>query len=248
MFEPSESGQIMKDGVADMDAVILAGGFGTRLRPVITDRPKVMAPVGGRPFLSRLLDHLARAGITRVVLCIGHLGTQVRDFFGNAYAGMHLLYSKEEQPLETGGALRFALPLLNSDPVLVLNGDSFCDVDFADLRDWHSDQGAEASIAVVEVPNASRFGRVAFDEKGAITDFEEKNVTSRRGWVNAGIYLISRASILTIPEGRAVSLEREMFPLWAQGNFRAYRCYGHFIDIGTPESYASAEAFFAKKP
>jgi D-glycero-alpha-D-manno-heptose 1-phosphate guanylyltransferase len=247
MFEPQgESGTGMGE-LANLDAVVLAGGLGTRLRAVVADRQKTLAEVAGRPFLAHLLDRLAHAGIKRVVLCTGYLGKQVHEFFGDTYAGLRLIYSREQRPLGTAGALRLAVPLLESDPVLVLNGDSFCHADFEDLRNRHCVHDRAVTVVVVQVSDTARFGRITLDEKGLITGFEEKGMTSGKGWINAGIYLISRPFLLTIPQGRAVSLEREMFPVWINHGFYGYRCDGPFLDIGTPESYASAEAFFAGK-
>ena len=226
-------------------AAILAGGLGTRLRSVVVDRPKVLAPVGGRPFLSRLLDQLGAAGLGSVVLCTGHLGEQVEAAFGEAYHGMPLSYSRESTPLGTGGALRCALPLLESDPVLVLNGDSYCRTNLQEFWQDHSTSGAGASMVVTSVPDVSRFGSVAMSGDRRVLRFDEKAAVSGEGWINAGIYLVGRHLLEEIPAGRPVSLEREMFPRWLNAPVRAYCSEGPFLDIGTPRSYAAAERFFA---
>ena len=138
-------------GLEETTAVILAGGLGTRLREVVADRPKVLAEVNGRPFLACLLDRLVDAGILKVVLCTGYMAELVRETCGNSYRGTELLYSREESPLGTGGALRLALPLIDSDPVLVMNGDSFCDADLVLFARQHLSAAAQASLILVQV-------------------------------------------------------------------------------------------------
>jgi len=225
-------------------AAVLAGGLGTRLRPVVSDRPKILASVGGRPFVTRLLDQLAAAGINTVVLCTGHLGHQVETALGSRYHGVTLGYSLERTALGTGGALRQALGQLGSDPVIAMNGDSYCHADLADLIRQHRSRGADVTMVVVEVPDAGRFGSVMLDGEDRIVGFAEKAAGAGPGWVNAGIYVLNRAQVEAIPAGQAVSLERQLLPSWLSGRIFGYRTQGPFIDIGTPESHASAEEFF----
>lgn len=232
-------------GLASVTATILAGGFGTRLRPVMTDRPKVLAEIHGRPFLSYLLDQGVAAGVKSVVLCTGYLGEQVQAAFSHTYRGLRLLYSQESAPLGTAGALRLALPLLKSGLVLVMNGDSFCQVDLGAFWTWHREQGATATLLLTKVPDTTRYGQVQMEPDGRVQSFVEKGKASGPGWINAGIYLLRRELLHTIPAGRAVSIEKEMFPAWVGQGLYGYRSEGRFIDIGTPESYALAEQFFA---
>lgn len=234
--------------MVSVSAAILAGGLGSRLRPVVADRPKVLATVQGRPFLSYLLDQVATAGVRQVVFCTGHLGDQVQASFGPTYLGLDLVYSQEATPLGTAGALRLALPLLHSDPILVMNGDSICEVDLKAFWTWHSAQRAEVSMVLARIGDASRYGLVRDDGEGAVTLFEEKGGQCAAGWINAGIYLLSRASLRSVPTSRAVSLERELFPRWIGRGLFGYRSEGRFLDIGTPESYATAEQFLARDP
>lgn len=229
-------------------AAILAGGLGSRLRPAVADRPKVLAGVRGRPFLAYLLDQLATAGISQVVLCTGYLGEQVQAAFGRTYHGLDLVYSQEATPLGTAGALRLALPLLQSDPILVMNGDSLCDMDLKAFWAWHSAKRAGASLVLARVCDAGRYGQICVDGDGAVMLFEEKGGQRGTGWINAGIYLFSRASLDTIPSGRAVSLERDLFPRWIGRGLCGYRSEGRFLDIGTPEAYAIAGQFLARDP
>jgi NDP-sugar pyrophosphorylase family protein len=229
----------------DVTAAILAGGLGTRLRSVVADRPKVLAPVGGRPYLTYLLDQLAGAAFREVVLLTGHGADQVRATLGERHADLNVLYSVEPAPLGTGGALRYALPALQSRTILLLNGDSYCDADLGALRRCHQREAADASMVLVRVPDASRFGGVRLAENGRVVRFEEKAAARGDGWINAGVYFLERSLIQAIPPGGQVSLERDLLPWWVRSR-RVYglRCGGRFLDIGTPESYAEAERFF----
>ncbi|MGL4550521.1 MAG: nucleotidyltransferase family protein [Gemmataceae bacterium] len=223
----------------DLDAAVLAGGLGTRLRSVVADRPKVLAPVNGRPYLFLLLDQLADAGVGRVVLLVGHRAGMVRDALGERYRGMRLLYSEEATPLGTGGAVRHALPLLTAPRVLLLNGDSYCECDLAALND------GPARMAVARVPDVSRYGEVTVADDGRVVAFGEKSGAARPGWINAGVYSVPRAQLETLPDVRPLSLERDVFPRWARdGLLVAAPAGGRFLDIGTPESFAAAGAFF----
>lgn len=228
------------------EAVILAGGLGTRLRSVVADRPKVMAEIAGRPFLTFLLDQLLSVAIERVVLCTGYKAELVSSVLGQSYRGLTLDYSEETEPLGTGGALRLALPRLSAETVLVMNGDSYCAADLNRFRATHSARGATASLLLTEVPDTSRFGRVEYLPDGQVTAFSEKGQVTGRGWINAGIYLLRRELLATVETGRAVSLEREVFPRWiTEQRLFADPLGTRFLDIGTPESYAAAETFLA---
>lgn len=233
--------------LAEITAAILAGGLGTRLRAVVADRPKVLADVGGRPFLAYLLDQVADAGVRTVVLCTGYLGEQVQAVFGRIYGRLQLVYSQESSPLGTAGALRLALPLLQSETVLIMNGDSLTEVSLRAFWTWHWAQSAEGSVLLVKVPEAKQYGRVRLGVDGRVRSFDEKPDRSGPGWINAGVYLLSRRLLLSIPAGRPVSLEREMMPAWIGRGLYGYRHRGRFLDIGTPEAYAEAESFFARE-
>ncbi|MBI4551835.1 MAG: nucleotidyltransferase family protein [Candidatus Latescibacteria bacterium] len=231
--------------LACVTAAILAGGLGTRLRTVVADRPKVLAEVHGRPFVTYLLDQLIVAGVRDVVMCTGYRGEQVRARLGDAYGALRLAYSQESFPLGTAGALRLALPLVKSETVLVMNGDSWCDVNLRDAWAEHRARGASASLVVTEVEDTGRYGRVCLDAHGLVIRFEEKGAGT--GWINAGLYFLSRRLLGTIPAGRPVSLEREMFPRWIGQGVSGVRVNRRFLDIGTPESYSMAERFFAQE-
>ena len=175
--------------------MILAGGFGTRLRSVVADKPKVLADVGGRPFIEDPLDQLAQGGVRSVVLCTGYMGDQIRNRLGRAYKKMTLHYSREPHPLGTGGALRLASSMLESETVLVLNGDSYCGAPLDEFWVWHSEQRSHATILLTKTDDTRRFGRVQTDDAGRILQFLEKADTQGPGWINAGIYLVRRQMI-----------------------------------------------------
>lgn len=226
-------------------AAILAGGFGTRLKPVLSAAPKVLAPVAGRPFLFYLLTQLDRAGIRRAVICTGYRAEEVERTFGPAFGALKLVYSAEPAPLGTGGALRRALSLFDTEAILVMNGDSFCGADLAGFCGAHSSAPGEAGMILTRVDDAARYGKVLIDHRRLVTAFLEKGAATA-GWINTGIYLISRRLLEEIPPGEKVSIEREVFPGWAARR----RLYGWpapdapFIDIGTPQAYAEAQSFF----
>jgi len=230
--------------LAGVTAAILAGGLGTRLRPVVSDRPKSLADVGGRSCLEYLLDQLGASGLQEVVLCTGYMAGEIRAALGNSYDGMRLVYSEEPAPLGTAGALRHALRHFRSELVLAMNGDSFCEADLPAFVSWHLAQKAPLSLLLTRVSDTGRYGRVRTDASGRVTRFDEKDGTAGPGWINAGIYLLNRSALMTIPDSRPVSLEREIFPAWIGRGLYGYRSRGRFLDIGTPESYAAAAEFF----
>jgi D-glycero-alpha-D-manno-heptose 1-phosphate guanylyltransferase len=227
-------------------AAVLAGGFGTRLRSVVADRPKAMAEIHGRPFLAYLLSQLQAAGCVDVVLCTGHLGEQISDAFGERYGSLRLHYSRETQPLGTAGALRLAQAHLRSTPVLVMNGDSFCAVDLNAFCAWHHASPSKASMLLTKVADSGRYGGVHIESDGAVLNFNEKGRNVDCPWINAGVYLLEREVVLSIPEGTPMSLEYDLFPLLVGHGLYGYPTEGRFLDIGTPEDYRIAEAFFSR--
>lgn len=233
--------------LSQVTAAILAGGLGTRLRSVIADRPKVMAEVNGKPFLEYLLAQLAGAGCRSVVLCTGHLGEQIQGRFGSRFDRVSLHYSREAQALGTAGALRLALPLLTSEPVLVMNGDSYCAADLTAYWRWYSGCQPPASLLLTEVGNASRYGSVLLDGDARVRQFREKSAAAGPGSINAGIYFLRRAALEMIAPDKMVSLEYDIFPKLVGQGLMGFVTQGRFLDIGTPEDFALAGAFFAAK-
>ena len=197
--------------VSGTTAVILAGGLGTRLRSVVADRPKVLAEVDGVPFVFHLLAQLAAAGVKHVVLSTGYLGEQVRDTVGSSWGSLEVEYAQEPSPLGTGGAIRRTLPLVRSQALFVLNGDSYCDVDLASLWLWHHQRAAHGTLTLSRVDDARRYGTVETDAYGRVTRFAEKSPRRRAGTVNAGLYLL-RPRFLTKAESVVFLLLRAAFP------------------------------------
>ena len=230
----------------NIDVMILAGGYGTRLSSVVADRPKVLADVKGRPFLSYILDRLDFFKTPSVIVCSGYKGDMIIDSFGRRYKGIDLLYSQEREPLGTGGALKKALELCRAEWLMVMNGDSFCDADIPSFLKWHDDRGSDCSILLTYMNNAERFGLVETDEDGKIKAFEEKG-RGKSGWINAGVYIMRRDIIASLPGNTMISLEKEVFPHLTGKRFYGYKSYSSFIDIGTPESYETAEKYFSGK-
>lgn len=226
-------------------ALVLAGGLGSRLRSVVSDVPKVLAPVRGRPYLAWLLDQLADAGITHVVLCTGYRGDLVQAAFGKRYRALSIEYSQEHAPLGTGGALRLALPLARSATIVALNGDSYCDVELQTYYARHVTSKRHGSLLLTEVADTSRYGRVDVAPDGRIAGFQEKGAAKGPGWINAGVYLLAADWLAELPVGDPISLERDLLPRWIPRGLGSFACPGRFIDIGTPESFAATEAFFA---
>ena len=225
-----------------IDVAVLAGGLGTRLRSVLPDRPKVLAPINGRPYLDFLLDWLADFGVKRVVLCLGYRADVVQAHLrATPRDEMTVDYVVEPEPAGTAGALRYARAALRSDPVMVVNGDSFIDGDLRAFLVDHLSAGAVASILCAEVPDASRYGRVELDADGLVQRFVEKDSgASVSGLINAGVYLFDRPIVEEIAESGAESLERDIFPNLLMRGMRGQATDGAFLDIGTPESLSAA--------
>lgn len=230
-----------------MQAIILAGGMGTRLRPVVDNKPKPMAEVAGRPFLEYQIGLLKRYGLTDLILCIGYLSEQIVDYFANgAQWEVSIQYALEEQSLlGTGGAIKNAERLIKGT-FLVLNGDTYFDIDLQKLIQFHEskrhqDVSILGTLAVVEVTNSAAYGSVWMDNESRIVGFAEKATgCSPVHTVSAGVYVLEPAVLEFIPSGKRVSIERETFPLiLSKGrNLLGYIAEGFFVDIGTPTGYA----------
>lgn len=241
----------MTGTLRSIDIAILAGGLGTRLAGAVPGLPKVLAPVGGRPFLEHLLDWLESHGARRIVLLLGHRADQVEAHLAaHPRPRLEFAFSVEPAPLGTGGALGFARAKFASDPVLVVNGDTFVDGDLAALARTHAQTAAPATMLCVEVPDAGRYGRVEL--RGAhVVAFREKDPSFRgAAAINAGVYLVSKALLATIAADRPVSLERDVFEKLGPGTLAAFvDRRARFVDIGTPESWLGAARIVAgEKP
>ncbi len=237
--------------LATLDVLVIAGGLGTRIQSALGDTPKLLAPIGGRPYLAYLLDWLRRFGARRVVLGLGHRAQAVIDFLErnkSSYDDFTVATVTEPEPLGTAGAVRFARANLRTDPVLVMNGDSFADADLCAFVAHHRRVKAKATLLCAEVDDAGRYGRVELDGKGRIAGFIEKDPNFHgRSAVSAGVYLFSAALLDEIASGGAVSLERDVFGRAASGSLDAFAGPFAFIDIGTPESLKLAAGVFGAK-
>jgi NDP-sugar pyrophosphorylase family protein len=229
------------------DAIILCGGAGLRLRSITGDGPKAMAQIADRPFLELLLRQLRRHRLRRIILAVGYRKETILRYFGDEFLGLNLLYSHEPFPLGTGGALQHAACMVESDFALVLNGDSYTDVNLNQFVEDHDASNADASLLVVKADGRNDCGSVLMDGSGWIREFREKVSSSESAYVNAGIYVLSRSLLIGIPAAVQVSIEKELFPGWLRENkrLRAALYSGECVDIGTPERYRMAQAVLA---
>jgi D-glycero-alpha-D-manno-heptose 1-phosphate guanylyltransferase len=223
-----------------MRAVVLAGGRGERLRSVVNEVPKPMAPVNGRPFLAHLLDRLERRGIDDVVLAVGYLKEPIMAAFGERHGKIRIRYTVEDEPLGTGGALRRALSLVDAFPAFALNGDTILELDYAAMRRAHDAAGATLTIALRRVSDASRYG-AAVVEQGRLVRFEAGGAAAA-GLINAGVYLFGENLLADPSLPERFSFERDFLEARA-ATLRplAFETTGYFIDIGVPEDYARAQ-------
>ncbi|RJQ48184.1 MAG: phosphohexose mutase [Gammaproteobacteria bacterium] len=234
-----------------MEAIILAGGVGSRLKAVVPDVPKPMAPINGRPFLEYLLNYWAGQGVSRFVLSVGYKCQIIEEYFSARHKEAEVVYAVEEQPRGTGGGLLLALEgLRGSDSFLVMNGDTFFEVDLALMRRYHQDRRAEVTIALREVEANSRYASVEIDKDGKITAFDNRARTSGRALINGGVYLAERYAFAgMVPESNEpVSIEDQLYPRMLVAGKRMYGfpSFGRFIDIGIPEDYRRAAALLPR--
>lgn len=225
-----------------MQAILLCGGMGTRLRSVVSDRPKPMADICGKPFLQYLLEMLRDKGITEVIFALGYMGEMIEKYFqdGSAF-GLKIAYSYEEEPLGTGGAIRNALPKILEEEVLVLNADTYFPMDYQGLYRFHQENDGDFSLATRAVPDISRYGAVRRDAAGRILAWNEKLNEGGQplsGEINGGIYVMKKSLITEIPKGKQ-SLEQDCIPKWLSEGKRIFGLpfEGYFMDIGIPKDY-----------
>lgn len=230
------------------EAIILAGGFGTRLRSVITGVPKPMAPVNGFPFLHYVLLRLKNAGVEKAILSVGYLAETVAEHFGNEYLGMKISYAYEKEALGTGGGIRLAMEQCKDAHVLAMNGDSFFHCDLNELCEKHLSGSSDVTLALRKVNDASRYGTVQLDGSRIVAFREKSPGITGEAWINGGVYVIRKKTFLGLTEpNKAFSIEFDFFAkyadkLWLQG----VPSDGYFIDIGIPEDYERAQQEFAE--
>ena len=220
-----------------MQAIILAGGMGTRLKEVVKDVPKPMAPVNGLPFLEYQINQLVHWDIKDIVLSVGFKREIIKEYFGNGGRwGVAIRYAEEDEPLGTGGAIREAMRLTTNDSILVMNGDSFFNLDVSAFWKFHLQKRAIFSFALVAMDDTGRYGRIEIDEKGRVLAFKEKQGNGP-GFVNSGVYLVSRNALDYFPPLGAVSLENDILPGFVGKRMFALPSSAFFIDIGVPADY-----------
>ena len=202
-----------------------------------------MTGINGGPFLTYLLDQLDKVGMRKVILCTGYMACSVEDTLGKKYKNLEIIYSVENESLGTAGALKFAYPFLVTEQILVMNGDSFVEYDVYELFSYHLKKEAVASIVLAEVDDVSRYGEIEVNSEGEVRRFAEKGDKSGVGWINAGVYLMKKDVLNTVPDETPFSLERQIFPSLIGKELYGYKANRKFIDIGTPESYAVAGDF-----
>jgi D-glycero-alpha-D-manno-heptose 1-phosphate guanylyltransferase len=229
----------------EIPVVLLVGGLGTRLRSVVPNTPKPLAVVGDGTFLELLVRQLRDQGMRRLVMCTGHLAKQIEEQFGDGRDwDVAIQYSRELQPLGTAGAVKLAQSLLqDAQEFLIMNGDSFMELDFRELLRFHHEHTALISMAVRRVESAARYGTVQLDAEHRVVGFREKDGADSPGTVNAGVYVFDREVLQHIPQGPC-SLEKDVFPKLLERGVYALEQDGMFIDIGTPEDYARAQQFY----
>lgn len=227
-------------------AVILAGGFGTRLQVIVSGVPKPMAPVDGRPFLDYQLNYLIYYGFQNVVFSVGYLAEKIIGHYGSVYKGLNILYVTEHAPLGTGGGIRLALSQCSEEAALVLNGDSFFDLDPKIFYELHTGHDASVSIALRSVHDASRYGTIETNKEGTVTSFREKSGGAHPGLINAGVYILNKNFYLnSTPPQTSFSIEKDFFEKQLHHtDIRGFEFQGYFIDIGVPNDYTKAQHDF----
>jgi len=230
-----------------MEAIILAGGLGTRLRSVVSDLPKCMAPVAGQPFLYYLLKYLGTCHFTHIILSVGYKHEIIEDYISKNNWPFSISYSIENEPLGTGGAIKFAMTKANEDQVLIMNGDTFFEVDLEAYYRFHSQKKADISLALKPLSDFDRYGTVETDKNDKICAFLEKQ-PCQKGKINGGIYLINRNSSLLNIGKDTFSFETDVLQkCTTNSTIYGFSSSGYFIDIGIPEDFAQANIDFKER-
>jgi len=229
----------------DIDVLILCGGKGERLSPVIKDRPKVMAEILGRPFLDILIEYVLSFGLKRFILCLGYHGEYIQNYYQKRENTFDLVFSREDRALGTGGAVKNAQDFIKSDPFIVMNGDSFCRLSLEKFYDFHITKNSDLSMVVAGKEDSKDFGSLTINSDARITAFQEK-IENENNFVNGGIYILNKKLLVLIPQGAPISLEYDFFPKLINKGIYGFVTNEPLIDIGTPQRYEQAKAFFAR--
>jgi len=229
------------------EAIILAGGYGSRLQEVIDDIPKPMAPVNGRPFLEYQLDFLDKWALRKVILSVGYKKEMIKQHFGNQYKSLQLEYSEEEEPLGTGGAILKALQHGTGYAIFIFNGDTYFDVNLQRLDDFRKIKETDLCLSLRYEIEPARFGLVEFDNNNRITRFYEKSDGPDEGYINGGVYMVKRDYLLRFGLPEKFSFETDFLQKYYQTEeFYGLRCFSYFRDIGIPEDYQKAQDEFKR--
>lgn len=222
------------------EAIILAGGLGTRLYPLTLTVPKPMVPISEKPFLEYLLNRLLEHGFSRVILSVGYLGEQIESYFGNNWNALEIIYAYEEEPLGTGGAIALALSFAQTEQVLVLNGDTFCAIDWQAMELFHLKKQADLTITLKLMKDFDRYGNVKVADERIIS-FDEKQYVST-GQINTGVYILNRSIFDTFLMPKKFSFEMDFLQCKLEAVWvSAFMTDGYFIDIGIPADYQRAQ-------
>lgn len=230
------------------EAIILAGGFGTRLQSVVSDVPKPMAPINTTPFLNYIFDYLKFYNIEHVVLSTGYLSEKISEYYKEEFNGIKISYTKEETPLGTGGGIRLAMLKCETENVLVLNGDSFFDVNLNKYYNQHTSFHSDCTLALRKVDNAARYGTIQLGDMNVIKKFKEKDSVKKKGLINGGVYILKRELFLakTI-ENNPFSIEKDFYETKInEVTIFGFEYDGYFIDIGIPDDYTKAQDDFKR--
>jgi len=223
-----------------IDVVILCGGKGKRLQPVLNDRPKPMAKINGRPFLDILIDYIANYGFQRFILCTGYMRNFIKEYYQKKKGEIEILFSEERGALGTAGAIKNAEPIINSSTFMVMNGDSICKIDLSEFIKFHFKKNALISMAVTKKINNTDYGAVTLNYFQQIDKFREKINDGKDDFVNAGVYLFQKEVLKSLPLHKCFSLENDFLPVFDKKRFYGYITSKILIDIGTPKSYKNA--------
>jgi D-glycero-alpha-D-manno-heptose 1-phosphate guanylyltransferase len=227
------------------EAIILAGGMGTRLSSILKDTPKALAPVNGKPFLDYQLDYLQVFGIEKVILSVGFLHEKIIDHYGDRYDDLAIEYAIEKEPLGTGGGLKMAMEMAAGPLVFALNGDTFFHIDYRKLLNAHRSKESKFTIVLREMEDVSRYGCIERDENRRITGFWEKNEKSGPGFINGGVYVINKRFFMLQDLPDSFSLEKDFLEqIYLKEKIYGILCRQYFLDIGIPEDYAKAQDDF----
>lgn len=223
------------------EAIILAGGLGTRLQQAVPELPKCLAPVNGRPFIQYVVDHLVAQGIDRIILSLGHRSVQVMDYFDTHPQPVPVVFAIEEEPLGTGGGIKFSMRYAETPQVLIVNGDTLCKADSQQLFQTHTEYGALCTLSLKPMQQFSRYGSVLLDDEQHIISFREKNYCDE-GLINAGVYVVNRERFNTYGFPEKFSFEKDFLEVYCtEGVIYGFVQDEYFIDIGIPEDYERAQ-------